>query len=74
MPNEKLEINAIFTPMDMKPPVSLSHLLNLPFQALPELIPELTFKYFTGRVLGKGIGKFYGFGRLVVSKLVPAEN
>lgn len=67
MPNEKLEINAILTTIDMEPPVTLSPFSNLPFQALPEFVPELPFKYFTGRILGKGIGKFYGFGRLVVS-------
>jgi len=50
----------------MNPPLLLSPFLSLPFQALPKLIPELPFKYFTGRVLGKGIGKFYGFWGLVM--------
>ena len=58
----------------MKPPASLSDSLNLPFQALPKFLPELAFKYFTRRVLGEGIGKYYGFGRLVVSKVVSAKN
>jgi len=82
MPNEKFEINAIFTPIDRIPPVSLSHfeadytpgpLLDLPFQAMPKLVPELPFKYFTGRVLGKRMDNLHRFGRLIVSKVLFAK-
>lgn len=66
----------------MKPPVSLSNfgadcsqgpLLALFFQALPKLAPELSFKYFAGRVLGKGMYKLHQFGHLEVSKVAFAK-